>query len=100
MNDFSGSTPVFRIYERYSDGRVEDLKLDMGLADFAGVCPTLGDLIVEAGVRQGIDRNDFTNRRLWKVVGRVFNPRDLREYVVLIIESSIPTAEEAAFVTG
>lgn len=90
--------PTFRIYERYPDGRVEDRQFDMTLDDFGGQCPVVGDLILEAGVPQHLDRHDAANRRFWVVVGRVFNPRDLPDYIALIVEERAPTAEEVSLV--
>jgi hypothetical protein len=77
---------TIRIYFRHSDGRVEDGSQDFGLRDFAGVLPAIGDTILNPGVLQGLDRNQPANREVWKVVDRVFNPRDLANYVVLVVE--------------
>jgi hypothetical protein len=93
-------TTTIRIYERYPDGRIEDRQLDMSLEDFAGQCPAAGDIIVEAGVPQHLDRSDPANRLLWSVVGRVFNPRDLPDYIVLIVEERSPLPAETSFVAG
>lgn len=92
--------PNFRIYERDSDGQIEDRQHDMSLDDFGGQCPLVGDLIVEAGVPSHLDRSDPANRKIWTVVARVFNPRDLPDYIALIVEERAPTATEAAFVAG
>lgn len=91
---------TIRIYERLEDGRIEDRQIDMGLEDFAGQCPALGDVILEPGVPQHLDRRDAANRLLWTVVGRIFNPRDLPDYIALIVEERSPTPAEAEFVAG
>ncbi len=94
------TAPIFRIYERAADGQIEDRQFDMTLDDFGGQCPAVGDLIVAPGVLSGRDRSDLDNRFLWTVVTRVFNPRDLPDYIALIVEERAPTAAEAGFVTG
>ena len=78
--------PTIRIYMREHDGRVQDQTTDFSPADFAGVLPAVGDTILYPGVTSGRDRNDPANRKVWKVVERVFNPRDLSDYVVLVVE--------------
>lgn len=94
------TSPTLRIYERLSDGHVEDRQLDMGLEDCGGQGPMVGDLILEAGVPQHLDRADPANRRIWMVVARVFNPRDLPDYVALAVEERAPTASETSFVSS
>ena len=79
-------TATIRIYFRYADGKVDDGSRDFGLEDFAGFLPAIGDTILNPGVLQGLDRDIPENREIWTVVGRVFNPRDLANYVVLIVE--------------
>lgn len=86
---------VVRILTRDSSGKVEDWQQDFGLEDFAGFLPSVGDIIVDPGVLQGLDRNKPENRDVWTVVGRVFNPRDLKNYVSLIVEERKGTAEDA-----
>jgi hypothetical protein len=94
------TAPTFRIYERYPDGRIEDRQLDMSLDEFGGQCPVVGDLVVEAGVPSHLDRSDPANRKIWTVMARVFNPRDLPDYIALIVEERTPTATESEFVAG
>lgn len=94
------TAPIFRIYERAADGEIEDRQLDMSLDDFGGQCPMVGDLIVEAGVPQHLDRHEWSNRTLWTVVARVFNPRDLPDYIALVVEEREPSAGEASLVVG
>jgi hypothetical protein len=64
-----------RIYFRETDGTLEDSQQDFGVESFAGVIPAVGDMIVDPGVLQGLNRHEPTNRRVWDVAGRVFNPR-------------------------
>lgn len=81
------SETYIRIYRRTAAGDIFDHKHDMELSDFGGVVPAAGDLILDPGVLQGSTRSDPHNRRMWTVVQRVFNPRDLGgEYIVLVIE--------------
>jgi hypothetical protein len=77
---------TIRIYYQHPDGRTEDGSLDFELKDFAGYLPAIGDTILNPGVTSGRDRTEPQNREIWKVVGRVFNPRDMASYVVLIVE--------------
>lgn len=77
---------TIRIYFRDGAGKIEDGQQDYSLSDFAGVLPTRGDTIVNPGVVQGLDRQTPENREVWKVVDRIFNPRDLANYVVLVVE--------------
>lgn len=77
---------TIRIYYRQPGGEVEDAQEDFGLETFAGILPTIGDTIVNPGASAGIDRGDPLNRQVWTVVQRVFHPRDLPNYVVLVVE--------------
>jgi hypothetical protein len=77
---------TIRIHYRRVDGRVEDGGQDFGLEQFAGYLPAVGDTILDPGVAQGLERNRPENRDVWKVVDRVFNPRDLENYVVLVVD--------------
>jgi hypothetical protein len=89
-----------RLYYRQSDGTLEDAQQEFDLSSFAGVLPAAGDLILDSGVLQGLDRSDPANRRLWCVVGRVFNPRDLEDYVALVVEERPPHPNEYAVMAG
>jgi hypothetical protein len=89
-----------RIYYREPDGRLVDGEQDFDLSSFAGILPSIGDSIIEPGVPQGLDRHDASNRIIWTVVGRVFNPRDLENYVALIVEERQPHEHEYAVVTA
>jgi hypothetical protein len=91
----AGSTVRLR---RSEDGTIEDARQDCSLAEFAGVLPSIGDQILEAGVLSGLARNELRNRRLLTVVARVFNPRDNQDYVALIVEERVPTEAERAVV--
>lgn len=77
---------TIRIYYRHENGKVEDGQQDYSLSDFANVLPAIGDTILDPGVLVGLDRRLPENRDVWKVVDRVFNPRDLADYVVLVVE--------------
>ncbi|WP_339348656.1 hypothetical protein [uncultured Sphingomonas sp.] len=76
-----------RILHRDPAGKVFDGQVEFGPEHFAGQVPAIGDMIVNPGVLQGLDRHDPRNREVWTVVGRVFNPRDREEGVALIVES-------------
>ncbi|HBF28124.1 MAG TPA: hypothetical protein DDW73_00610 [Rhizobium sp.] len=77
---------TIRIYCRDKDGKVEDGSHDCSLSEFTGFLPSIGDTIVDPGVLQGLDRREPGNRDVWKVADRIFNPRDMSDYVVLIVE--------------
>jgi hypothetical protein len=99
-SDMSATNEItVRLHYRRADGTIEDAQQDYGLADFAGVLPSIGDQILDPGVVSGRKRDELGNRRLWTVVGRVFNPRDNRDYVALIVDERIPSEAERAFVT-
>jgi len=89
-----------RIYYRESDGNLVDGEQDFDLSSFAGILPNIGDWIIEPGVPQGLDRREPSNRIIWTVVGRVFNPRDLEDYVALVVEKRRPHETEHSVVTG
>lgn len=91
---------TIRIYTRDVDGTLVDYEQDFGVETFAGQIPAIGDMIVNPGVSQGLDRHDPSNRELWIVVGRVFNPRDLNDYVALIVEERAPHPGENGVVAG
>jgi len=91
---------TIRIYRREADGSTVDGQEDYDLSSFGGFLPAIGDLIVNPGVPQGLDRRDPQNREIWTVVGRVFNPRDLEDYVALIVEERPPHENEFSFVAG
>jgi len=89
-----------RIYFRGADGTLEDSQQEFGVESFAGVIPAVGDMIVDPGVLQGLNRHELTNRRVWDVVGRVFNPRDMDDYIALIVEERVPSPQEYSVVAG
>lgn len=89
---------TIRLLYRTKDGTIEDGGHDCGLKQFAGVLPSIGDQILDAGVLSGRARDELCNRRLLTVVGRVFNPRDNQDYVALIVEERVPTEAERALV--
>jgi hypothetical protein len=89
-----------RIYFRGSDGVLEDSQQEFGVESFAGVIPAVGDMIVNPGALQGLNRHEAQNRRVWEIVGRVFNPRDMADYVALIVEERMPKPHEYSVVAG
>jgi len=91
---------TIRIYRRQADGSLADGQEDYELSNFGGFLPAVGDLIVKPGVSQGLDRYDPHNREIWTVVGRVFNPRDLENYVALVIEERPPHKNEFSVVAA
>ncbi len=82
-----------RLYYRQPDGKMVDGEQDFDLKSFGGFLPMIGDLILDPGVLVNRDRREPQNRRMWKVVTRVFNPRDIEDCVVLVVEESIPTED-------
>lgn len=86
-----------RILHRDPAGKVFDGGIEYGPEHFAGQVPAIGDMIVDPGVLQGLDRDDPQNRQIWKVVGRVFNPRDREDAVALIVESRDGNLADEAF---
>ena len=80
MNDIT-----IRVYVLDDNGIPEDRRLEFELASFGGNLPAIGDTILNPGVRSGLDRSQPENRRIWTVRDRVFNPRDLTDYVVLVV---------------
>lgn len=89
-----------RIYFREADGTIVDGQQEFDVESFAGLVPAIGDIVVKPGVPQGLDRNEPSNREIWEVVGRVFNPRDMDDYVALIVEERAPNPREYAVVAG
>ena len=85
-----------RFHYRNGDDVWQDGGQDYSLDEFAGVLPSIGDMILEPGVPQGRDRQDRKNRRLLTVVHRVFNARDLPNYVALIVDAQVPTQKQGA----
>lgn len=86
-----------RILHREPDGKTWDGSLDFGPEDFAGQVPAIGDTILNPGVIQGLSRDEPQNRQIWTVVGRVFNSRDNKDYVSLIVESRDGNLADEAF---
>jgi hypothetical protein len=86
-----------RILHRDTAGKVFDGSVDFSPEDFAGQVPAIGDTILNPGVLVGKDRVDPRNREIWTVVGRVFNSRDNKDYVSLIVESRVGTLADEAF---
>jgi hypothetical protein len=89
-----------RIYFRRADGTREDSQQEFGVESFAGAIPAIGDIIVDSGVLQGLNRHEPTNRRVWDVVGRVLNPRDMAHYIPLVVEERAPNPHEYSVLAG
>lgn len=89
-----------RIYFREAAGTLVDSQQEFDVGSFAGLVPGVGDMIVNPGVPQGLDRHNPSNRQVWDVVGRVFNPRDMDDYVALIVEERAPNPSEFGVVAG
>ena len=86
-----------RILHADTAGKVFDGGVDFSPEDFAGQVPAIGDMILNPGVPVGKKRDDPHNREIWTVVGRVFNSRDNKDYVSLIVESRAGTLADEAF---
>lgn len=91
---------TIRIYHRKDDGSLVDGQEDYDLAFFGGTLPAIGDLIVNPAASAGVDRYDPGNRTVWAVVGRVFNPRDMKDYVALVVEERPPHETEFSVVAA
>ena len=86
------------------DGTYEDMQLDLSLSDFGGVMPTAGDLIVDPGVPNHLDRQQVEHRTVWEVVARYFfpatDPDDPWPYLGVLVCKERPGQEhEAEIVT-
>lgn len=90
--------PTIRIYRRMPDGSVHDGEEDYDRSAFAGQIPSIGDLILNPGVLTGVDRRQAQNREIWEVVGRIFNPRDLEDYIALVVETHSATDKDAGLI--
>tara|TARA_R110001606_G_scaffold233942_1_gene381577 strand:+ start:72993 stop:73268 length:276 start_codon:yes stop_codon:yes gene_type:complete len=86
-----------RVLFRNPQGTIVDGGIDFDLTSFAGQVPLIGDMILDPGVPQGLDRNLPQNRQVWTVVGRVFNPRDTEDCVALIVETRDGNVVDEAF---
>ena len=88
--------PTIRIIVRDDKGDLIDSKPDYKTSEFGGVFPSIGDMILEPGVREGLDRTVHANRHFLTVVGRVFYPSERGRCVALIVEERTPTKKEQA----
>jgi hypothetical protein len=86
---------TIHLYCRLTSGKIEDAQHTFDLSDFGGFLPAVGDKILDPGVPASLERNVPENRRLWTVVDRVFNPRDTKDSVALVIESCPVSDHEA-----
>src|SRR4051794_6744464 len=93
----NGDKPYLRILRRLPDGRIVDVQDDYDPSDFAGRIPSIGDEILVPGVLEGLDRSDPESRTFWKVLYRVFNPRDLGSVcVALVVEERAACDQDVA----
>lgn len=99
MNILASDQITVRLHMDNGEGGIVDYSQDFDLSDFAGFLPAPGDLFLDPGCLQGLDRHQPENRRMYRVLQRVFNPRDLPNYVVLVVEEFTPTGRERIFVT-
>jgi hypothetical protein len=90
------SETIVRLHYKMADGTIMDAANEYELSDFAGVLPSVGDQMLDPGVRAAKDRARPKNRELLTIVSRVFNPRDNKNYVALICESRPLSAAESA----
>lgn len=79
---------LVRIYIRKADGKLEDTSEAYEVSNFGGIIPTVGDKFLNPWTSEQTTRNDPGNREIYTVLERVFNPRDLKDYVVLICSVS------------
>lgn len=86
-----------RILCREAGGSIVDGQIEYGTETFAGQVPMIGDTILDPGVVRGPNRHEPENRRIWTVVGRVFNPRDREGVVGLIVDSRDGHTGDEAF---
>src|SRR4051794_24562788 len=89
------SLRLLHLYCRLANGKIEDAQHTFDLSDFGGFLPAVGDKILDPGVPASLERHVPENRRLWTVVDRVFNPRDTKDFVALVIESCPVSDHEA-----
>jgi hypothetical protein len=91
---------TIRIHLLTEIGTIEDTQNDYDLSSFGGFLPSVGDVVLDPGVLMNLDRREPMNRRMWTVVKRVFNPRDLENYVALVVEESTPTKNDYPLLPG
>lgn len=88
---------TIRICIEGDNGELSDGAQDFELSDFGGFLPVAGDLILDPGVSaREADRSAPENRTIWVVKRRVFNPRDLQNYVALIVAKRQATSADEA----
>ena len=85
-----------RIPHRDTAGKVVD-GVWTSPQDFAGPVPAIGDVILNPGTPVEKKRDDPRNREIRTVVVRVFDSRDNKDYVSLIVESRDGTLDDDAF---
>ncbi len=97
----TGATFV-RLYEDHG----EVLKFcgdEFDFTDCGGHLPHIGDIIVDSGVTEGMDRMDPANRRLHEVVARYLMPRshmDGVHYTCLVVKSRNGCKKEVNILPG
>lgn len=87
--------PSIRIYRTWEDGRIEDARQDFALEHLGGVVPTVGDYILNPAIRPQFPEGDPRRRTFWKVTARYLRPRDLDDYVAIVVEDVEAGEKEA-----
>ena len=88
---------AIRIFRLDSNGLLFDDEVDFELSDFGGVLPVAGDCILYPLVQQGGSRTEPEDREILTVESRLFNPRDMKDRVILICTVRPATEGEREF---
>lgn len=86
--------PIVRIYFRDASGTIVDPLLDLSIDAFAGHLPSVGDIIVDPHISLGVAQQQSSQGEQWTVVSRVFNPKDQRGIVALVVEKDEPEIDK------
>lgn len=96
MADIQQKT-IIRLYEDEGNS-LSFNRSEFDLSEFGGHLPIVGDLIIDPGVVQGLDRNEPTNRTIFEVTARYFAPGsrdDGYTYVCFVVKPRAGTDKEA-----
>lgn len=85
---------------RETDRTLVNKRQEFGVESFAGVIPAVGNKVVDRGVLKRLNRREPKSRRMWNIVGRVFNPRDIHDCVELIVEEQVPSSQKYSLVAA
>jgi hypothetical protein len=88
---------TFRVTVEHLDGSVADAG-DFGLEDFGGIAPAIGDEILDPFAGEKAVRYDPQSRAIWRVKRRVFNPRDHKDYIALLVEERLGDEGDRFFI--